>query len=94
MFWEYLILAAILGWAFYYLWRSFFGKKSCVCGACPSMESHGCPARDAPPHCTEAGTDNTRKDPETLNNRHAVHTDKRRHQTDCNTTPSHTENES
>ena len=36
MFWEYLILGVLVGWAVYYIWKSFFKKKGCSCDSCPS----------------------------------------------------------
>ncbi|HDQ40385.1 MAG TPA: FeoB-associated Cys-rich membrane protein [Desulfonatronum sp.] len=42
MIWEYLILAAVLAWAVYYLWRTFFKKKGCSCDTCPAATRQGC----------------------------------------------------
>jgi len=46
MIWEYLILAAVLAWAVYYLWRTFLKKKGCSCGTCPSAKQEGCASQD------------------------------------------------
>ncbi len=45
MIWEYLILAVIVAWAVFYLWRMFFQKKGCVCESCPSAKKDGCVAQ-------------------------------------------------
>ncbi len=42
MMWEYLVLAAILAWALFYLWRTLFRKKGCSCGTCPASKKEGC----------------------------------------------------
>ena len=42
MVWEYLVLAVILVWAVFYLWRTFFQKKGCVCDSCPSAKKDSC----------------------------------------------------
>jgi hypothetical protein len=42
MIWEYLILIAVLAWAVFYLWRTFFRKKGCSCGSCPSAKNTTC----------------------------------------------------
>jgi len=46
MSWEGLILAAVLAWAVYYLWRTFFRQKGCSCGTCPSAKQEGCAAQN------------------------------------------------
>lgn len=42
MIWEYLLLAVILAWAVYFLWRTFFKKKGCSCTSCPLSKEDGC----------------------------------------------------
>lgn len=42
MFWEYLVLGVVMAWAVFYLWRTFFRKKGCSCGDCPSATKEGC----------------------------------------------------
>ena len=54
MIWEYLILAALLAWAIFYLWRTFFRKGGCACGSCPSAKSQGCPTQGTSAMCTLA----------------------------------------
>jgi hypothetical protein len=59
MIWEYLILAALLAWALFYLWRTFFAKRGCGCGQCPSAPEGGCPAQRL---VDQATADNTGPD--------------------------------
>ncbi|HET97185.1 MAG TPA: hypothetical protein ENN98_00485 [Desulfurivibrio alkaliphilus] len=62
MIWEYLIIAVVLGWAGYYLWRVLLGRKGgCSCGAacgaegkcsCGDSQGQGCggrPPGEGPP---------------------------------------------
>ncbi|MDY0163460.1 hypothetical protein [Desulfobotulus sp.] len=42
MLWEYLILFLLIGWACFYLWRTFFRKKGCSCDSCPSAGNGPC----------------------------------------------------
>ncbi|MFO8083570.1 MAG: FeoB-associated Cys-rich membrane protein [Desulfobacterales bacterium] len=46
MIWEYLILAAALAWAVFYLWRSLFRKKGCSCESCPSANNDACQSNE------------------------------------------------
>jgi hypothetical protein len=45
MIWEYLIVGIVFGCAVYYLWRTLFQKRGCVCGPCSSDD---CPTNDKP----------------------------------------------
>lgn len=31
--WQYIIVAAIIGWAVYYLWKTYARRKGCGCGS-------------------------------------------------------------
>jgi hypothetical protein len=42
MIWEYLVLAAVLAWAVFFLWRTFAKKKCCTCETCPSSTKESC----------------------------------------------------
>ncbi|QJT10975.1 hypothetical protein [Oceanidesulfovibrio marinus] len=65
--WEYLIVALIVGWAVYFVWKTFFRKRGCSCGSgtCDS----GSKGKDAPccggsatikPMAKDAGQDEDR----------------------------------
>ena len=66
MIWDYLILGAILAWALYYLWRTFFRKRGCSCGGCPSGSKVRCPVSAAAESCDEYGPDGCKADEEPL----------------------------
>lgn len=46
MFWEYIVLAAVLGWAVFFLWRTFVRKRGCACGDCPAAKKASCQMED------------------------------------------------
>ncbi|MCW7754855.1 FeoB-associated Cys-rich membrane protein [Desulfobotulus sp. H1] len=54
MFWEYLILIAIVAWAIFYLWHIFFRKKGCSCDSCPSACDTSCTAQKLGIHYPES----------------------------------------
>ncbi len=39
--WEYVIVAVIVGWAGYYLWKTLFRKKGCSCSSKGCLQSNG-----------------------------------------------------
>lgn len=47
MIWEYLILFAVLAWAVYYLWLTFYKNKGCSCADCPAAKKSGCSVQGA-----------------------------------------------
>lgn len=53
MIWEYLILAAVLAWAVFYLWRTFFRKKGCSCGSCSTPKNENCQLYGLGDECQE-----------------------------------------
>ncbi len=57
MNWEYLVLAVILGWAVYRLWRTFVQKKGCSCSSCPSAGKSCC----SPDSAAFQGTEKDKK---------------------------------
>lgn len=53
MIWEYLILALVVAWAVYYLWRTMFQKKGCSCGTCPSKKNMDCQSQSLIQMCSQ-----------------------------------------
>ncbi len=42
MTYEHVILAVVVAWAVYYLWRTLFRNRGCACGSCPSGVKENC----------------------------------------------------
>lgn len=55
MIWEYLLLAVIVIWAIFYLWRTFVQKGGCSCSSCPSARKEECTSEEKLPSCSLEG---------------------------------------